>query len=165
MSERAEYVVSAMLEEGIISQENLDDCAAYVQEHNVPLAEALVASKVVTRRQIAITMAEISECQYIDLDAYEINIRNSQLLAQSAAEQLRAFPLFHLGESIAVGMIDPLDLTAVDQLRRLLKAEVEPVLCEQQVLHDLIDRAYSLSAGSEEQQAECGQGSESLVTG
>ena len=165
MSERAEYVVSAMLEEGVVTQEQINGCMAHAREHNVPVAEALVMQKVVTRRQVAITIAEISECQFVDLDAYEINIRNSKLLAQSAAEQLRAFPLFALGDSISVGMIDPLDLAAVDQLRRLLKTEIEPVLCEQEALLDLIARAYSLSAGSSEKQTDQGEGPKSLVTG
>lgn len=165
MSERADYVVSAMLEAGVVSQEQLDGCAAFVREHSVSVAEALVAQKIVTRRQIAITMAEISECQFVDLEAYEINIRNSQLLAQSAAEQLRAFPLFDLDDSIAVGMIDPLDLASVDQIRRLLKTEVEPVLCEQQALVELIARAYSLSPGSGDEQSSSSDGSKSLVTG
>ncbi len=165
MSERADYVVSAMLEAGIVSQEQLDGCAAFVREHSVTMAEALVAQKIVTRRQIAITMAEISECQFVDLEAYEINIRNSQLLAQSAAQQLRAFPLFDLDDSIAVGMIDPLDLASVDQIRRLLKTEVEPVLCEQQALVELIARAYSLSAGSGDEQSSSSDGPKSLVTG
>ena len=165
MSERADYVVSAMLEEGVVSQERLDACVAYAQEHNVQLVDALVIQGAVTRRQIAITLAEISECQFVDLDAYEINIRNTRLLPQAAAQRLRSFPLFDLDDSISVGMVDPLDLAAVDQLRRLLKAEVEPVLCDQQALQDLIARAYSLSGGSIETQPAAGAASKSLVSG
>ncbi|VAX36418.1 Type IV fimbrial assembly, ATPase PilB, partial [hydrothermal vent metagenome] len=143
----------------------VNGCMAYAREHKVPVAEALVVQKIVTRRQVAITLAEISECQFVDLASYEIHIRNSQLLTQSAAEQLRAFPLFAFEGSVSVGMIDPLDLAAVDQLRRLLKAEVEPVLCEQEALIDLIARAYSLSAGSSEEQVKRAAGPASLVTG
>ncbi len=164
MSERADFVVSMLLEEGVVTERQREDCAAYAQEHNVPLADALVMQQVVTRRQVALALAEISECPFVDLDAYEINIRNTELLPQAAAQRLRAFPLFALGDTVAVGMVDPLDLAAVDQLRRLLKAEVEPVLCDRQALLDLITRAYSLSGGSLEAHAS-GETFQSLVTG
>jgi len=44
-----------------------------------------------------------------------------------------------------VGMENPLDLRAVDQMRALLKVDVDPVLCEPDALRALIDRAYSLT--------------------
>jgi type IV pilus assembly protein PilB len=165
MSERADFVVTALLEAGIVSPAQREGCAAFAQERGVSLTEALVLQSVVTRRQLAITLAEISECPFVDLDAYEINIRNTHLLPQAAAQRLRAFPLFALGETVAVGMIDPLDLAAVDQLRRLVKAEIEPVLCEQQALQDLIARAYSLSGGMLESAPGDGEAAQSLVTG
>jgi type IV pilus assembly protein PilB len=164
MSERADYVVALLLEEGLVTQEQHDACVAYAREHGVHLTEAMVIQSVVTRRQLAITLAEISECPYADLDAFEVNIQNTRLLPHAAAQRLRAFPLFSLDGAVVVGMFDPLDLSAVDQLRRLLKTEVEPVLCEQQALTDLIARAYSLSGGSIAT-GEAEDGARSLVTG
>src|SRR5205823_6301817 len=67
----------------------------------------------------------------------------------SVADKQCAFPLFNLGKVVTVGMADPLDLRGVDRLRGILKAEVQPVLCEPQLLRALIDRAYSLTGGGE----------------
>ena len=147
MTQGNDFVIAAMLEEGLIGREQLEAGTRYAEEHGLTLPEAMVVLGVVSRRQIAICMAEIFECPFVDLDAFEVNIRNTQLLAQTSAERLMAFPLFDLGDIITVGMADPLDLHAVDQLRRLLKAEVDPVLCDHQALTELIARSYSLTAG------------------
>lgn len=164
MIERSDYVVSAMLEEGVVTQEQVDAAREHARAQGTSVTDALVARGSVSRRQIAICKAEIFECPFVDLDAFEVNIRNTQLLPQSAAQRLSAFPLFDLDESLTVGMADPLDLSAVDQLRRLLKTEVEPVLCEEQALAELIARAYSLTAGGMDSDSRA-DGASALVNG
>jgi type IV pilus assembly protein PilB len=149
MLDTTDFVIAAMLEDGIITQEVLDRASEHAAEHDVPLTEALVEQGAVTWQQLTITRALISECPYCDLACFDIDIRHSKLLPRVAAEKHHAFPLFVLGQVVTVGMTDPLDLTAVDQLRRLLRAEIEPVMCEPGALRDVIARAYSLSTGTE----------------
>ncbi|MFG0259303.1 MAG: GspE/PulE family protein [Phycisphaerales bacterium JB041] len=147
MTQGNDFVIAAMLEEGLIRRDQLESGTRYAAEHDLPLPEALVVLGVVSRRAMAVCRAQIFECPFVDLDAFQINVRNTQLLAQSAAERLMAFPLFDLGDVVTVGMADPLDLHAVDQLRRTLGAEVDPVLCDSEALAALIARTYALTAG------------------
>src|SRR5690606_15187694 len=43
-------------------------------------------------------------------------------------------------------MVDPLNLKAIDQLRQVLRKDIDPVLCEEQALRSLISKSYSLSS-------------------
>ncbi|MFO4987130.1 hypothetical protein RCK87_25655, partial [Salmonella enterica subsp. enterica serovar 1,4,[5],12:i:-] len=52
---------------------------------------------------------------------------------------------FIMSDVATVGMANPLDLRAVDQLRTILKLDIEPVLCEAESLRALIERAYSMT--------------------
>lgn len=165
MTQGNDFVIAAMLEEGLIRQDQLDAGTRYAEEHELSLPEAMVATGVVSRRQMAICRAEIFECPFVDLEAFEVNIRNTHLLAQSSAERLVAFPLFDLGDVITVGMADPLDLHAVDQLRRLLKAEVDPVLCEHRALTELIAQSYSLTAGGVDADSSAVEGAVGTLAG
>ena len=164
MNDRAEFVLSALVECGAASREGVARARAYASEHGMQVLEALAVQGVVTRKQIAVAHAEISECNYVDLGAFDVAISNARLLPRATAQRLRAFPLFHIDESVTVAMADPLDLSAVDQLRLAFRAEVEPVLCELGALDELIARAYALSASVGEGEPGAGQG-ESLVTG
>ncbi len=165
MSNRADYVVAALLQEGIVSQEAHDTCLAESQEKHESMLDVMIANGVVTRRQVAIMRAEISECVFVDLDMYEINIRNAGLLDKSAAQRFKAFVLFECDTTLTIGMADPLDLNTVDQLRRLLRKDIETVLCEEQALEGLINRAYSLNSGSLDTFSDSTSESQSLVTG
>ena len=67
MSDRADFVISAMLQEDLITQEQLDACASAGHEKGTSTLDSLIGQGVVTRRQIAIMRAEISECIFLDI--------------------------------------------------------------------------------------------------
>jgi type IV pilus assembly protein PilB len=144
-----DFVVAYMVEEGLLSPDAVERASRHASEHKIAVPDAAASLGLVTTRQVAIARAAVSECPFADLDHYEIDLKNAMLLPRSAAERQLAFPLFNLGRSITVGMADPMDLNAIDRLRGLLKADIEPVLCEPEALRALIDRAYSFSGGGD----------------
>jgi type IV pilus assembly protein PilB len=142
-----DFVVSLLVEEGILSQEALELATRHASENRVSVPDAAIAIGAVTSRQVAIARGAVCECPFVDLSHYEINLKYAALLPRSAAEKQAAFPLFDLGKSITVGMADPMDLRGVDRLRALLKTDIETVLCEPQAIRSLIERAYSMTGG------------------
>jgi type IV pilus assembly protein PilB len=145
MLSQTDFVIALMREEGLLKPEVLERATKHAAEHHVSVAEATVALGVVTARELAVLRAAVSECPFVDLDHYDIDLKNSALLPRSVADKAGAFPLFNLGRIVVVAMEDPLDLTGVDRIRTVLKADVEPVLCEPHALRALIERAYSLT--------------------
>jgi type IV pilus assembly protein PilB len=129
-----------------VTSPQVESAHKHSSEHKCALSESLIALKHIEPRTLALVRAGICECPFADLDHYQIDIRNTQLLPRPTSESLHAFPLFVFGESATMGMANPLDLKAVDQLRAVLKLEIEPVLCEPGALSRLIDRAYTLSS-------------------
>ncbi len=144
-----DFVIAAMLEAGVIDSARVDAARRYGAEHGLDVCEALTSQGLVSVRQVALFRAETSEYPFVDLAHYEIDYSNTARLPKAAAEQLCAFPLFLSEELATVGMANPLDLRAVDQLRVLMKVEIDPVLCEPESLRSLIDRAYALTGERE----------------
>lgn len=151
MSGHDDFVISAMIEEGVLDRAKVDSATRFALERGLSVCDALTAQGVLCSRDIALFRAEVSEYPYVDLSNYEIDIANTSILPRALAEQLCAFPLFVCtdlraeGTSITVGMANPLDLRAVDQLRMVLKSDIDPVLCESESLRTLIARAYALT--------------------
>ncbi len=145
MLDHEEFLVAALVEEGLIGKPAAEEAARFAAEHSLRISKALVQRGLVSGRDIALVKATIFECPFVDVDQFQIDVRNAALLPRGTAETLEAFPLFNTGTVATVGMVNPMDLRAVDQLRTLLKVEVEPVLCEGEALQRLIDRAYTLT--------------------
>ncbi len=148
-----DFVTAAMLEEGVIDAETHERATRMATERGKPVLEVIVSEGLASVRDVALVRAGISECPFVDLSHYEIDLKNAHLVQRSVAERHRAFPLFVFDEHATLGMADPLDLRAVDQLRSILRRDIEPVLCEEEALAGLISRAYSMVGGEGDQGA------------
>ncbi len=142
--EHDDFILAALSEEGAVDAATLDSCRRSAAEQRVSVCQVLVERGVTTARTLALVRAGISEVPFVDLEHFQIDLRNSSLLARSSAQGLLAFPLFVCEGLTTVGMANPLDLRAVDQLRSLIRGEIELVLCEPAALKALIERAYSM---------------------
>ncbi len=142
-----DFVLAALTQEGTLKPADAERAARHAREHKIGVPEAAVAIGALTPAQLAIARATVAECAYVNLDHYDVDLRNAALLPRSAAERHVAFPLFNVGRVVTVGMLDPLDLSGVDRLRQLLKSEIEAVLCDPDQLRTLIERAYTMGVG------------------
>ncbi|MGD9691538.1 MAG: GspE/PulE family protein [Phycisphaerales bacterium] len=146
MLDATAILVRAILEQKLVSDDQIETARAHAVENGVSVPDALVALNLIQPRSLCIARAAISECPYVDLEAFDICIRNAELLPRALSESLTAFPIFFLDNVATVALADPLDFRAVDQVRQAIKTEVEIVLADPAILRDLITRAYSLAS-------------------
>ena len=150
MLSSSNFLLESLLEDGLVLETDLAEAKALAAKHSQDVIDALLSLSVITSRQLAITRAKICEYPFVDLSQFEVPISNTRLLPRVMSERLVAFPLFCLDEVATVGVLDPLNLQAIDQIRQILKMDVDPVLCDEEQLRAFISRAYSLSPSGAE---------------
>lgn len=150
MLDTSEFILQSLVEANKITSDEASKLRASVDENEIDLDEAVIRTNYVTSYDVAIMKASICEYPFADIKKFDIDIRQSRCMPKSVSERLRAFPLFILGDIITVGMEDPLDLQAIDELRQVLKKQIDPVVCDVQQLRMLITRAYTLDSGRSE---------------
>ncbi|MFM9957159.1 MAG: GspE/PulE family protein [Phycisphaerales bacterium] len=161
----SDYLLRSLVDEHLISTAQAEQVKRSSLERSVPVDEALVALGMVSPRDIGLVRATLLEVPFVDVPSYDVDIANARLLPRSVAEKHRAFPLFVQGAVVTVGMADPLNIKAIDQLRQLIKGEIEPVLCLPEALASLTAKAYSLSSGHDDPQAHADAVPADLTTG
>lgn len=147
MLDTSEFIIQALLEAKKLTTREAVQIRESITEKEMDFDEAVIRSNFVSPHDVAIVKASICEYPFADLTKFDIDIRQSRCMQKSVSERLRAFPLFILGDIATVGMEDPLDLQAIDELRQVLKKQIDPVVCDAQKLRTLITRAYTLDTG------------------
>lgn len=165
MLDSAEILIRALLEEGVLDEQKVKLAERVATERGVSITDAVVAAQLVPARTLAIVRASLAECPYVDLAAFEIDISNAAVLPRTLAERVGAFPLFRSEELTTVGVLDPLNLRGVDQVRQAIKTDIDVVLCDPDQLQSLIERAYSMSAAAREDDPAAATHAEDLTTG
>ena len=79
---------------------------------------------------------------HVNLKFYNLNSDLVRRLPEAQARRFRAIVLEDRGASYLVGMADPTDLFAYDELGRLLKKDVEGAVVTEALLLQSIDRIY-----------------------
>jgi MSHA biogenesis protein MshE len=92
--------------------------------------------------QLAQALARQLGLRYVDLAQYNFNPKVVQKLPESAARRFRALPLEERGSALVVGMADPTDLFAFDELTRLLKRDIEAVVVSEELVLKSLDQIY-----------------------
>tara|TARA_R110002073_G_scaffold239285_1_gene400862 strand:- start:431798 stop:433492 length:1695 start_codon:yes stop_codon:yes gene_type:complete len=147
MLDTSEFILQALIEANKITDVEAVKLRSSIEENEIGLDEAVIRTSYVSSHDVAVVKASICEYPFADIKKFDIDIRQSRSMPKSVSERLRAFPLFILGDVVTVGMEDPLDLQAIDELRQVLKKQIDPVVCDAQQLRMLITRAYTLDSG------------------
>ncbi|MBX3323752.1 MAG: type II/IV secretion system protein [Phycisphaeraceae bacterium] len=150
MLDSTEFIIQSLIDDGEIAPEAYERAREHARAESMTLAEALLDLRLIDHRQMALAKAKVCEYPYIELSHLDVNIRNAELLPRRMAEQLQAYPLFVLDGVATVALNDPMDLSAIDQIRQQLRCDVDPAICDSTELSKLITRAYSLSRSSDE---------------
>ena len=131
-----------LIQQKLLSEEQLNQALADQKRTGRKLGRVFVENGFVTEEQISGALARQLDIPYINLKFYNISDQLVRLLPETAARRFRALVLEDRPNTVLVGVSDPTDLFAYDEIARLLKKGVElAVVNETEVLHT-IDRIY-----------------------
>lgn len=71
----------------------------------------------------------------------------AKLMPRNEAEKLRALPMFNIRGSLTVAMSDPQDLQTVDEVERITRQQVRPILAMKSDILRMIPRVYEVQFG------------------
>src|SRR5574339_152579 len=145
-----------------ISQEQLRLGLEEQKRSGRKLGRALIDLGFVSEERIAQALARQLNLAFVNLKMYNFNRAIVLKLPEAAARRFRALALEERGAVMLVGMADPTDLFAFDELTRVLKKDIElAVVAESEVLQAL-DQVYrrtdEISGHAKDLEQDLGQG-------
>ncbi|SEI11263.1 MSHA biogenesis protein MshE [Rheinheimera pacifica] len=132
-----------LVDEGIISPPQLQQALARQQETGRKLGSTLTELKFLTEVQLLQFLAQQLNVPFLDIAQKQISPKAVQLLPEVQARRFRALVLEDNGDTVLLGMSDPADLAALDQISRLLAPkEVALAVVRESQLIEAFDTLY-----------------------
>ncbi|HEY8855744.1 MAG TPA: GspE/PulE family protein [Rugosibacter sp.] len=132
-----------LVQQGLITAEQLKHALDEQKRTGRKLGRVLVESSYATEEGISKALARQLGADFIDLRQFNPKPEHTSLLPESQARRLRALVLSERAGMLLVGMADPTDLAAFDEIARLLKREIDLAVVTESQLMGTIDRAYT----------------------
>jgi type IV pilus assembly protein PilB len=133
---------SALIDEGIITRQELEDALEYQRINSGSLEKALIATEKVTEREISEFLGKKFNVRIINLNEIEIEQSLLRLIPSEVAQKYLAIPVRKDGRVLTLAMANPLDLFAIDDIKFLTGCEIEPAVCSETAIRASIDAHY-----------------------
>jgi type IV pilus assembly protein PilB len=132
-----------IVEEGLLTREQLQEALAEQRRTGLKLGEYLIRRGVLTESQIVDMLS-----RQMGIDRYEPEEDQPDsvlagLVPADMARRLRLAPMKRKGNLLTVSMTDPMDIKALESVEVATNLEVEPIICTQDELDELLTTIYT----------------------
>ncbi|MDX1500565.1 MAG: type IV-A pilus assembly ATPase PilB, partial [Woeseiaceae bacterium] len=130
-----------LVQDGLISEDQLLEATASAKKDKLPLVAFLVNNDLANARAIAVAASHEFGVPLLDLDAIEVDLETVRAVDQKLINKHRVLPLVRRGQRLFVGIADPTNLAAIDEIKFQTSLRIDPVVVEQDKLEERIVRA------------------------
>lgn len=134
-----------LVSKGLIIDEQLKRALDEQKRTGKKIGKVVVDLGFVSESQLLQALAAHFSYPFVDMARFRLNNELIKTLPETYARRFRAIVLSEQPDGLLVGMGDPLDLLAMDELQRILRRPVHPAFVKEQELLDAMDRAYRRS--------------------
>jgi MSHA biogenesis protein MshE len=131
-----------LVQQKVISQEQLGFALEQQKRTKRRLGKLLVENGLISEDQISEALARQFNIPFINLKFYNLQPEAARKLPEMQARRHRAIVLEDRNTSYLVGMSDPTDLFAYDDITRVLKRGIALAVVNDALLLQTIDRVY-----------------------
>jgi chromosomal replication initiator protein DnaA len=130
--------------ENLVTQRQVDEAVAVQQRDGGFIGQILIQLGYVT--QAAVTSCLVKQCKipHLSLLDYEIGKEVVGLVPEEVCRRYGLLPIDKLGRILTVAMVDPLDLAALEEVRRRCpELRIKPILCDWEHFEHVADRLFA----------------------
>ena len=136
-----------LIDEGLISHERLTQALEEQKKAGLKLGQFLTRMGIVNESQIIDLLSRQLKISRYHPDEYPLEMDLADHFTIEVAQKHQISPLKKKGRLLTIAMVDPLDINALDYIEVLTNSEVEPVVCSERELNQLISSLYGTQSG------------------
>ncbi len=135
-----------LIEAGLITPKMLEVTLEQQRKSGLKLGQFLIRKGILRENQLVDLLSRQLHISKFDPEHDAPDSSLIVLVPADTAKRFNVAPLERRGRLLKVAMIDPMDITAISSLEELTNLEVDPVICTEQDLCDLMYTLYGISA-------------------
>lgn len=138
--ENQKQLEGLLVSEKLITQADLDALKKEAQTAHKPFFTYLIDENKINNEQLTKLMATVLKVPYVNLVASKVNPSVLNLLAGDVAERFMAVPLGEMDHRLAVAMLDPNNVQAVDFLSNKIGRPLKVYMASEEGVRHILDQ-------------------------
>jgi type IV pilus assembly protein PilB len=130
-----------LVQDGVVTEQAVVEALDAAKSKKTSLVAYLVANELGEPRSIAVAAAHEFGVPLLDLDAVSLDLDVVRLVSEQLMTRHRVLPLQQRGKRLYVGVADPTNLQALDDIGFQTSLRIEPIVVEQDKLEQRVVKA------------------------
>ena len=149
-----------MVAENLLTNEQVDEAVNFKNENRCHFGAACIELGFLTERQVMEVLGIQLYMPVSRMSNFNIDSDALEFIPKDRARRLKVIPLFVIEDTLTVATAEPLNITAVDEIRKMSNKRIQMVLAKEKNIELAIDRNYVSSSGYTD---EGGYGDDAMV--
>ncbi|MBT8131748.1 MAG: type IV-A pilus assembly ATPase PilB [Gammaproteobacteria bacterium] len=127
-----------LAKDGILDEAAAVEAKAAAKQQNTPLVSYIVQNNLADARDVAIAASQEFGVPLLDLDAIDADLEIVRLVDEKLLNKHRVLPLARRGKRLFLGLSDPTNLQALDEIKFQTGMSVDTIVVEENKLETLL---------------------------
>ena len=130
-----------LVQDGVVEEAAMLTALQTAKERKSSFVTQLIAAGAAKARDIAVAASAEFGVPLYDLDSHNVDLDTVKLVQDKLLQKHRCLPLYRRGKRLFLGVADPTNLHAIDEIKFQTGMGIEAVVVEDDKLQKLIDKA------------------------
>jgi type IV pilus assembly protein PilB len=148
----AERIADALVEDGLLSANQIEELLERQKKEGARLVKLIVDKdkQYVSDQDLAVCMGRVLNVSPVNLARLNILPDVVDLVPRDMAHNHKVVPVSRLDNKLFLAMADPLNVLAIDDVRRITKLEIAPLIASEKAIMEKLNAIDAAKGGSME---------------
>ena len=145
-----ERIADALVEDGLLGANQVEELLEQQKKEGARLVKLIVDKAYVSEQDLAVCMGRVLNVTPVNIARVTILPEVVELLPRETAHNHKVIPISRLENKLFLAMADPLNVLALDDVKRLTRLEIFPLIASEKAILDKLNAIDSSKSGSME---------------
>lgn len=142
-----------LIQEEVLTQAQLEQALAEQEEAGGFLGAILVRLGFIDEEELTNFLVKQCRIPYLKLSGFTLNEKISSLIPPAICRRYQILPMDKLGNLLTVAMVNPLDVEALEAIKKCVPYRIKPIICSWHDYERIFEDFYGSLTAAEEAEA------------
>ena len=146
-----ERIADALVEDGLLTAQQVTELLEQQKKEGTRFIKLVTEKAYVSEQDLTVSMGRVLNVPPINLARISIPAEIADLLPREIAQNHKVLPVSRLENKLFLAMADPLNVLAVDDVKRITKLDVSTMITSEKAITDKFNALDAAKGGSMEE--------------
>ena len=145
-----ERIADALVEDGLLTGQQVEELLEKQKKEGTRFIKLVVEKAYVTENDLVVAMGRVLNTPAVNVNRLMVPPDLAELVPRDISANYKVLPVARLGNKLFLAMADPLNVLAVDDVKRMTKLDVSPMIASEKAILDRLANLDTSRTGTME---------------